>query len=195
MTDVTQPHDGGRVRRYGPGALGTRANVITVARLVGAIPLLILVANRGASWLVTAGWVALAATDGLDGWVARRDGTTKSGAFLDPIADKILVLGAFFALLLLDAVPWFPVALIAGREFAVSAYRSWCARQDVALPAGPLGKVKTLAQLLAVGACIFPPTADATGLQQVVLWIAVVLTLVSGLEIVRRGERLRAMSR
>ena len=191
MTNVQQPHDGEKVLRYGPGALGTRANVITVTRLVGAIPLLILISNRGASWLAFIGWVVLASTDGLDGWVARRDGTTRSGAFLDPIADKILVLGAFFALYLLDAVPVLPVLLIAAREFGISAYRSWCARQDVSLPAGPLGKAKTLTQLLAVAACIFPPTADRLGLQQTLLWVAVALTLVSGLELVLRGERLR----
>lgn len=175
--------------RYGPGALGTRANVITVSRLILAIPLLILISNRGASWWVTIGWVVLAATDGLDGWIARKDGTTRSGAFLDPIADKMLVLGAFFALVVRNAVPLFPVLLIAAREFGVSGYRSWLATNGVSVPAGPLGKVKTLAQLVAVFVCIFPPTDTERGLQHAVLWIAVALTVVSGIEIVVRGQR------
>jgi len=178
-----------RPLRYGPGALGTRANVITVSRLVLAIPLLILISNRGASWLVTIGWVVLAATDGLDGWVARKDGTTRSGAFLDPIADKMLVLGAFFALVVRSAVPLFPVLLIAAREFGISGYRSWLATNEVSVPAGPLGKVKTVAQLASVFVCIFPPTDHLLGLQHAALWVAVALTVVSGVEIVVRGQR------
>ena len=85
----------------------------------------------------------LAGTDGLDGWLARRQGTTRSGAFLDPLADKVLVLGAMSALVAIDRWWWVPVALIAAREIAISLYRSWVARQGVSVPARPLAKVKT----------------------------------------------------
>src|SRR5262249_61861737 len=80
------------LRRFGEGAVATPANAITVARVLLAIPTLVLIAQRGASWPAVVLWLVLACTDGVDGWVARRDGTTRSGAFLDPLADKILVI-------------------------------------------------------------------------------------------------------
>jgi CDP-diacylglycerol---glycerol-3-phosphate 3-phosphatidyltransferase len=178
-----------RIRRFGEGAIATPANAITIVRLVLAIPVLVLVAEHGSSWLTFTGWVVLSATDGLDGWVARRDGTTRSGAFLDPLADKILVLGGFAALAVRGDFPWIAVALVAGRELGISAYRSWAARRGVSLPARPLGKWKANLQFLAVATVLFPPTGDLVGVQQAALWAAVALTLVSGLDIVLSGRR------
>ena len=76
-------------------------------------------------------WFALCATDGIDGWLARRHGTTRSGAFLDPLADKVLVLGAMFALGRSRRFWWLPVALIAVREIGISLYRSMAGRQGI----------------------------------------------------------------
>jgi CDP-diacylglycerol---glycerol-3-phosphate 3-phosphatidyltransferase len=178
-----------RAFRFGPGALATPANAMTMARLLLAIPTVLLIEDRGASWLTVALWFVLSCTDGLDGWVARRDGTTRSGAYLDPLADKFLVLGGFVALALRGAFGWLPVALVAGRELSISAYRSLAGRRGISLPARMLGKVKANLQLVAVGAVIFPPFEDLDDLQQVVLWVAVSVTLLSGLDIVRRGWR------
>ena len=74
---------------YGPSALKTWANGVTIARLLASPGLLVLIAQEGATWGVFALWTGLALTDGLDGWIARRQGTTRSGAFLDPLADKV----------------------------------------------------------------------------------------------------------
>src|SRR5262249_5462411 len=82
-----------RVRRDGDEATATPANLVTIARLILAVPTLLLVVDQGSSWLTVSLWFVLTTTDGLDGWLARRDGTTRSGAFLDPLADKFLVLG------------------------------------------------------------------------------------------------------
>ena len=79
-------------------AIATPANFVTIARLVLAVPTLLLIVDQGSTWLTVSLWFVLTTTDGLDGWLARRDGTTRSGAFLDPLADKFLVLGGFFAL-------------------------------------------------------------------------------------------------
>ena len=87
-----------RVRRYGDEAIATPANMVTIARLILAVPTLLLIVDQGSNWLTVSLWFVLTTTDGLDGWLARRDGTTRSGAFLDPLADKFLVLGGFFAL-------------------------------------------------------------------------------------------------
>ena len=176
-----------RARRFGTTAVATPANFITGARPVLAIPTLLLIADRGATWLTVGLWFVLTSTDGLDGWLARRDGTTRSGAFLDPLADKILILGGFIALVVRGDVWWLPVAIMAAREAFVSIYRSLAARRGISLPARQWGKWKAFIQMLAVGIVLFPPTADAHTLQVVAVWTAVALTVISALDIVRSG--------
>ena len=107
---------------YGPSALRTPANGVTIARLLASPGLFVLIADHGASWGVFALWTGLALTDGLDGWIARRQGTTRSGAFLDPLADKVLVLGAMIMLVAIGTFWWLPVALIAVREVGTVSY-------------------------------------------------------------------------
>lgn len=175
------------LRRFGEGAVATPANAITIARVLLAVPTLVLVAQRGASWLAVVLWLVLACTDGVDGWVARRDGTTRSGAFLDPLADKVLVIGGFVALGARGDISWVPILLVVGREAGIQVYRSLAGRRGVSLPARQLGKWKTALQFAAVAAFLFPPIDDVVWLQQSVLWVAVALTLLSGLDIVRRG--------
>lgn len=176
-------------QRFGPSALATPANAITLARLLLAVPLLILIARDGASWVAVVGWFVLGVTDGIDGWLARRDGTTRSGAFLDPIADKFMIVGGFIALAARGTYGWVPVALITAREAIVSTYRTAAARRGVSLPAKQLGKWKTNVQLLAVGVVVLPLTEDLDALQTAMLWAAVATTLVSGADIIRRGMR------
>src|SRR2546430_2312605 len=176
-----------RLSRFGPSALLTPANLVTMLRFALTVPLLRIIAEDGVSWRATAGWVILACTDGLDGWLARRDGTTRSGAFLDPLADKFLVVGGFLALAVRGDFGWVPVVLVVGRELSISTYRSLAARRGISLPARQLGKWKTFIQLCAVAAVLFPPTADVTWLKLTVLWVAVTLTVVSALDILFRG--------
>lgn len=174
--------------RFGPSALLTPANLVTLARLALA-PLLIaqIVADR-VSWGTFVLAFILAASDGIDGYIARRQGTTRSGAFLDPLADKVLVLGAMFALVAADAMWWFPVAIIAVRELVISVYRSWWGRRGLAIPASRLGKFKTFTQELAIGVVIAPITADRIGLGEIVLWVAVALTVISGAQYLLAGR-------
>ena len=176
-------------RRFGPSALLTPANLVTLARFALTIPLLQVIASDGVSWRATVGWVVLACTDGLDGWLARRDGTTRSGAFLDPLADKFLAIGGLSALAAQGVFPWVAVGLIAVREVGVSAYRTAAGRRGVSLPARQLGKMKTVFQLVAVGVALCPSTADIEGLAVSILWVAVGLTVVSGLDIVLAAQR------
>jgi CDP-diacylglycerol--glycerol-3-phosphate 3-phosphatidyltransferase len=169
-----------RVNGYGPSALATPANALTVVRLLAAPILVIMVLHRPTSWLTWAVWTALAGTDGIDGWLARRHGTTRSGAFLDPLADKFLVLGAMFALVASHRFSWVPVAIIAAREVAISLYRIVAARHGVSVPARTLAKAKTMVQSLAVGAMVLPVTGHHPILAVSALWVAVALTVVSG---------------
>ena len=174
--------------RYGPGALLTPANVITVLRLVLSPLLLVMIVEEPASWAAFAFWTMLALTDGIDGHLARRHGTTLSGAFLDPLAYKVLVLGALFALVAAERFWVVPVALITVREVAISVFRTQLGRQGLAVPARTLGKVKTVVQEVAVALALLPITADADLLASGVLWAAVALTLVSGAQYLLDGR-------
>jgi CDP-diacylglycerol---glycerol-3-phosphate 3-phosphatidyltransferase len=177
---------------FGPSALATPANGITVARLLATPVVLVLVLSYGTSWLTVAAWFGLSCTDGVDGWLARRHGTTRSGAFLDPLADKFLVLGAMFALVIDGRFWWLPVAVITLREFGISLYRSWVGRQGISVPARPLGKAKTVVQDLAVGAALLPAIGDhQPGVAVVLLYVAVVLTVVSGAQYILDGRRVQ----
>jgi CDP-diacylglycerol--glycerol-3-phosphate 3-phosphatidyltransferase len=179
------------VRRFSDSAIATPANFVTVARLLLAVPTLLLIEDRGSSWLTVSMWFALSSTDSLDGWLARRDGTTRSGAFLDPLADKFLVIGGFCALGLRGEFAWAAVAIVAVREVGISTYRSLAGKQGISLPALQLGKWKAFFQYLAVGAVLFPPTYGWATVHDIILWTAIALTVVSALDILRRGWKQR----
>jgi CDP-diacylglycerol---glycerol-3-phosphate 3-phosphatidyltransferase len=175
---------------FGPSALATPANVITIGRLVLTLPLLAMVVGTGDSWPAFVLWVALCVTDGIDGHLARRQGTTRSGAFLDPLADKVLVLGVMFALVANDTFWWVPVAIITVRELGIQGLRSYWGRQGLAVPASTLAKAKTVVQEIAVGFGLFPLTAtDHTWIANGVLSVAVVLTVWSGVQYLVEGRR------
>jgi CDP-diacylglycerol---glycerol-3-phosphate 3-phosphatidyltransferase len=174
---------------FGPTALATPANVVTIGRMVATPFVLGVIAADHASWGALALWILFAGTDGVDGWLARRHGTTRSGAFLDPLADKVLVLGAMVVLVVVGVFWWLPVSLVAAREVAMSVYRSWAGRSGISLPARSLAKVKTVLQSVAVGFALLPPLADETRPASVLLWVAVVLTLASGAQYLIDGRR------
>lgn len=134
-------------------------------------------------------------TDGLDGYFARKlKQTSRLGALLDPIADKFLMTGAFVSLVELSVVPAWMVVIILGREFLLDGLRMTAMEQNLVIPASRLGKLKTLAQTVAVCACIiqfrldelsrplvrivFGHPLDIFGvLANAFLWIAVILSL------------------
>jgi CDP-diacylglycerol---glycerol-3-phosphate 3-phosphatidyltransferase len=174
---------------FGPSALATPANAVTFARLLCAPALWLLILAAAPSYVVLAIWIVLAATDGVDGYLARRHGTTRSGAFLDPLADKLLVLGALVCLVAEGLAWWVPVAIIAVREVLMSAYRSWLGRRGISLPARQSAKVKTVVQSVAVGVALAPTLEGADWLTSTVLWGAVVLTVWSGAQYLADARR------
>jgi CDP-diacylglycerol--glycerol-3-phosphate 3-phosphatidyltransferase len=196
MSGATQPgsHSVEAVKAFGPTALATPANAVTLARLVAAPLFAIYVVRNGpTSWLLWVLWTVLALSDGLDGRIARWHGTTRSGAFLDPLADKFLVIGALCALCALGDVSVYALVLIAAREIAMSIYRVLAARDGISIPAGRLAKFKTLTQDVAIG-IIFLPLIGQHHLVvgQGLLWVAVALTVVSGAQYFVEGRRLSA---
>ena len=178
---------------FGTSALATPANAVTVTRLLISPILLVMIASGGASWPAVAFWALLTSTDGVDGFLARRHGTTSSGAFLDPLADKVLVLGALAALVSRNDLSALPAILIAVREIAVSLYRSWLAQRGVSVPARWWAKVKTVVTEVAIGLALLPLTTDSPWLYRGLIWVAVVLTLVTGAQyFLEGGKRARA---
>ena len=170
-----------RVPRYATSALITPANGVTMLRVAITPVVLMLLARRQFDVPTFLLWWMLCMTDGIDGMLARRFGVTSSGAFLDPLADKFLVLGA---LIVLGAkgVFWWPwVAVITVREVAISVYRSRIAAHGVSLPARRSAKWKTVVQQFAVAfACLPWVGRHWPWLARGTLFVATALTVWSG---------------
>jgi len=147
--------------------------------------------QAGGSWWAVVLWTLLCSSDGIDGYLARRHGATRSGAFLDPLADKVLVLGAMFTLVSRGIFWVVPVLIIAAREIAISMYRVLAGAKGISVPASRIAKFKTVSQQLSVGFAIAPlTTQDATWLWLGLLWLAVALTTISGLQYLWRARRM-----
>ena len=174
---------------FGPSALLTPANVVTIIRLLLAPFVLWLILEQGSGWLLFALWVAITASDSLDGWLARRQGTTRSGAFLDPLADKVLALGGLWAVVLAGRFWWLPVALVTARELLISGFRSYWGRRGLAVPASRAAKFKTFLQFSSVSLVVWPWTTGITWMADTVLWLAVLVAWVSAVQYVVAGSR------
>jgi CDP-diacylglycerol--glycerol-3-phosphate 3-phosphatidyltransferase len=131
-------------------------------------------------------------TDWADGYFARRrKQITPIGQYLDPLADKLLTLAAFVSLVQMDLAPAWMVAVIIGREFAVTALRSMFYARGIPLPASPLGKIKMIAQVVAILALILGQHGQAQAfflhrIGEAALWVVVVAALVSAFDYFRR---------
>jgi CDP-diacylglycerol--glycerol-3-phosphate 3-phosphatidyltransferase len=186
---------------YGPldaGALNL-PNCITVSRLVLAFVLFEMI-SAGDLWFASAlVFIAAAATDALDGYLARRYGmVTTLGRILDPFVDKIIVCGAFIFLLAIPhsgVGPWM-VLLIIGREMFITGLRSILENQGKDFSASMSGKVKMVLQCVAVAASLLSliaplaPFGSFMILRDILLWLAVGFTVLSGVLYVRRAARL-----
>jgi CDP-diacylglycerol--glycerol-3-phosphate 3-phosphatidyltransferase/cardiolipin synthase len=126
-----------------------------------------------------------ALTDWLDGYLARALGQTSAfGAFLDPVADKLMVAAALIVLIDLDRVPLLVALIIIGREITISALREWMAKagKSTSVAVSFVGKLKTTAQMVAIVLLLyFQPVAGLpiATLGTVLIWVAALLTLVS----------------
>lgn len=176
-------------------------NALTITR-IAAVPLLIAVFYLPApvaNWVALALFVAASLTDLMDGWLARRWAQqSEFGKVLDPVADKLLVAAALFMLAAFGrlSIPSIVAAIaILGREILVSGLREFLAGR-ARLPVTALAKWKTALQMTAVGFLLVGPAAPwgvpAQHIGEIGLWIAAVLTLVTGWDYVRRGLDLMA---
>lgn len=172
-------------------------NALTFLRvlLVPVILWLLAADTEAAEWWAFAIFVFAAATDSIDGWVARRmHGVTTWGQLADPIADKLLIIGALASLASVDRLPWWAVWVILARELAVTLLRVGLVRRfDIVMPASRWGKSKTISQVVAVSAFLWPVISEEVAMG--LLYVAVALTLWSGTEYAFRAGRLARVKR
>ncbi len=167
------------MRRFG------YANVITVARIM-LIPLFLVALlgewarflsapqwwNAAKPWIAAGIFIGLAATDALDGWVARARGeVTTFGALVDPLADKLLVTAALFALVDLDRLPAWIAIIIVSREFIVTGLRMVAVAEGRVVAASEYGKAKTVLQIVAIVAFILKDSPALHGFMEP-RWVA-----------------------
>jgi CDP-diacylglycerol--glycerol-3-phosphate 3-phosphatidyltransferase len=180
------------------------ANGLTVLRVL-LVPVFggLLLADDGSNpayrwWALVAFTVAMV-TDRIDGDIARSRGiVTNFGKVSDPIADKALVSMAVVGLSMVDIVPWWATVVVLMREWGITAVRFWVIRHGV-MAAGRGGKVKTLLQALALGFLIMPRwTMPGSGFWDVLawslFWVAVALTVLTGIDYVAQALALRRTS-
>ena len=192
----------GQPARLGPSALNV-PNVLTSSRILLSIIMFAFMTFEF-YWISFWLFIVAASTDWLDGYYARKYGqVTKLGRILDPFADKVIVCGAFIFLASAPALlelPWglgawglraWMVVLIVARELLVTALRSFIEQQGGDFSAKRAGKWKMVLQCVAAGACLFylsydNPAEEAAwwcvGIMLTSLWLAIVLTVYSGLE-------------
>jgi cardiolipin synthase len=176
-------------------------NVVTLSRIV-LIPLIIGLFYLPEEWLsyhgknvaATLVFIFAALTDWLDGFLARRlNQTSAFGAFLDPVADKLIVVGALIALLHLNRVDMLVALIIIGREIAISALREWMAKvgQARSVAVAFVGKLKTVGQMVAIPLLLYHEplmgVLDCQWLGTVLINVAAVLTVVSMLYYLRKA--------
>jgi CDP-diacylglycerol--glycerol-3-phosphate 3-phosphatidyltransferase len=174
-------------------------NALTVLRLA-VVPVfaVLLLSNSGLDadrryWAALVFALAII-TDRYDGLIARRTGqVTEFGKLADPIADKALTGTALIGLSVLGVLPWWVTVLILVREVGVTVLRFWVIRHGV-IAASRGGKLKTVVQALAIGMYILPLTGVMASLRWWVMGVALVLTLVTGVDYVYRALTLRRTS-
>jgi CDP-diacylglycerol---glycerol-3-phosphate 3-phosphatidyltransferase len=171
------------------------ANLLTILRvlLVPVIGYLLVLDDDVARWWAFGIFLFAAWTDSIDGWLARRMvGVTRWGQLADPLADKALIVGTLAVLAWIGPLPWWAVGIIILREVAVTVQRTLLLRRDLVMSASVFGKAKTLSQICAITLYLLPGSPH--GLRLAALWVAVGITVFSGVEYAFRGRRLQRAS-
>jgi len=168
-------------------------NKLTILRVILIIPFVaVMLACKGegaGKWIALAIFIVASLTDMLDGKIARKYNLiTDFGKFMDPLADKLLVVSAMLLLVDLKRLPVLACIIIIAREFIISGFRLVASDNGVVIAAGPLGKIKTVLQMIMVILMLadlpapYPPV-----LTTVVMYLAVTMTVVSLIDYLARN--------
>jgi len=169
-------------------------NGVTVIRIL-AIPIILLLLNPGRDYQIFTAFFFLAAavTDYIDGYLARQRGmVTTLGRFLDPLADKLLIVTAFIALIPTRGIPVWMVVVIVGREMSVTGLRGIAVSQGIIISASTLGKYKTVFEVGSIFCLIMKggsPHINFYNIGMVLVWIAMGLAILSGIDYFRKFLR------
>ena len=169
-------------------------NKITLARvLLIPIFMIVLLSNfPNSSYIAALIFTIASATDGLDGHIARsRNQVTTFGKFVDPLADKLLVSTALICMIQLGKVPAWIVVIIIAREFTITGFRIIAASEGITIAASPLGKIKTITQLIAIIAILinnYPFRLINFPFDRVMLYLALIFTVISGVDYIYRNK-------
>ena len=160
-------------------------NKITLVRIL-LVPVVMMFLLTLQEWLALVVFLLAALTDGLDGYIARKKRLiTNMGKFLDPLADKLLISAVLIVLVQLQRLDAWIAILIISREFAVTGLRLVAAADGLVIAASRMGKLKTVSQIVAISLLIldnFPFSRWGLPLADMAIWLAVILTVVSGIE-------------
>ncbi len=185
-----------------PNQILNLPNILTMMR-IAAIPLLaalLLTPSKSSGFWAAAVFALASITDWLDGYLARRMGiVTVFGKFLDPIADKMIVMAAMVMILPFGRVPAWMVLVILGREIIITGLRGIASSEGIVIQASDLGKFKTIFQIVAILGLILHYdynwffgiahpllTVNMHNIGMFYLWIATILTIWSGIDYLAR---------
>ncbi len=173
-------------------------NKLTMGRIF-AIPVFIVVFLMDYRIAAAVIFILAAVTDMLDGHIARKHNlVTNFGKLMDPLADKLLVMSALICMVEVGDVAGWMVVVILGREFIITGMRQVAAAQGIVIAAGTTGKIKTITQMIAIPLLIlenwpFTALGIPVPFDQIFLWIALVMTIVSGAEYIMKNKQLFSM--
>ena len=169
--------------------MNTTANKITVLRII-LVPFFLLFEYLGKPGVAFALFVTASFSDLLDGYIARKyNQITVFGKFMDPLADKILVLAAMCFLVEAHIMPGWAVALVLFREFAVSGLRLIAAQQNIVIAAAQSGKIKTASTMICLCILLLFFQQSPQWLNLLCTFVIVITTLWSGFEYFQKNYR------
>ena len=184
------------------GTIWNIPNLLTLFRIamIPVIAVLLLSPSREAGFWAAAVFAVASVTDWLDGYLARRMGiVTTFGKFLDPIADKMIVMAALVMILPFNRVPAWMVLVILGREIIITGLRGVASTEGIVIPASNLGKFKTIFQIVAILGLLLHydyhwffgvdhpwVNVNMHHIGMFYLWIAVIITIWSGVDYLRK---------
>ncbi len=168
-------------------------NKLTTLRMI-LVPVFIIVYLTGYHYVSAVIFIAASLTDFLDGHLARKyDLVTNFGKIMDPLADKLLVTSAFVCMVQEGIVAGWMVIVILAREFAITGLRSVAASEGIVIAAAWSGKIKTVTQMIAIIFLLignWPFSLISFPFDRIMLWIAVIMTVYSGVEYLYKSREL-----
>lgn len=175
------------------------ANKITMIRvfLVPVFMILFMIDNTVCHYLALGVFILASVTDAIDGYIARKyNQITTFGKFVDPLADKVLTTAAFLILMHYDRMSVWAVMIVLTREFAVAGIRLSAAGEGTVIAASMWGKIKTVSQMAAIIIAMLLLNTDtflgapSVILSDIVIWISVVFTVISGIDYIAKNWHL-----